>query len=553
VKRRQRPIYPSTLKAVLGGIFLIAFGTRLFLVMVSDRTVWGDEPSYLWLADNFLSGKGFTHYQGIPDIMFPPGYPLLVGLARQWTGSLVLASDFWFIAAGTFALIPLLLLGEAIFGWRIALLAGLLYSLSPAMLAGTLFAGTLTEPPYLFFLFSGLYFGYQTLGRDRFLDYFMTGLCFAAAYLIRPEGYLYFLLFFAYRVFRFLYRAEAGGRALGRLALLAVGFLLLALPYVLYLHSVLGSWTLSGKSTQAYVTAKALVQEDYVKFDLESWGLDWRKKEVRYYSSEVVEIPLLTLFFENPVGFFRDIAINARQSLQHLMATHFFGPYLVLLATLGLFAAPWDRRRAKGEFYLILALLPLAGFWMFHVIERYLYPAVPILLLWASAGMSHLSWWVDRTVGGLWRMRMNRNLEAGIKGLALFALVIFFVGVNYRIWLNPYAPHIYELKSVARWIHENTIASSVIMCRQPEIAYHADRDWVVFPHAPYPECVTYARNHDVDYWIFEGDVIRSRRAHLLPVIEGRWEVPELKEVYRMELPPDKVYVIYRMKEASAES
>lgn len=548
MRKKNASLGQAEIRGALAGIFLIAFGLRLVFVMTIDRTVWGDEPSYLWLARNFFSGNGYQHYFGIADTLYPPGFPLLVGLVQGWMPHLAAASSFWYVVAGTATVLPIFLLGKAIYGPAIALLASLLYAISPAMLAGTFFGGTLTEPPYLFFLFSGIYFTHLYFKHDRMRDALLSGLCLGYAYLIRTEGYLCFLLFLLLRLLWLLWDYRTDWRKAYKPLLLFIGgFALFASPYVLYLHSVLGRWTFSGQSTQSYIAAKALLTDDPTRYDLETWGLDPRGREVRIFSQDLPEIPLLTLFFDDPVLFARDLFINAGRSMDLLFAPGFLGALLMLIAIVGLVGVPWDHRRAMGEILLLLSLLPLISYWNYYVLDRHLYPAVPILLFWVARGLVHLSRWIDRTGENLAPLRTRRRPESWLKNTGMLLIVFHLLLVNYRICRDPYAPHIYELKTVARWIYENTLPTAVIMSRQPEIAFHANREWIVFPHAPYPECMKYARSHGADYWVFESDIIRTRRPHLIPYMEARRETEGLEEVYRMEIPPNKTYVVFKME------
>ena len=550
----RKPVFSkSELRAFLTGLFLLAFGLRLFLVMTVDRTVWGEEPLSLWLARNIMTGQGYTHYPGVPDIITPPGFPLLVGLVDLIVKNLTAASHFWFVTAGTLTLFPIFLLCRTVYDNHVGLLAGLLYAVSPALVSGTFYGGSMNEPLYLFFLLSGTYFFLQLFKRDRSLDAPMSALCFCGAYLIRTEGSLYFFLFLGYWLIRLLFKKDSCKKDFFRLGLFVVLFAVLAFPYILYLHHVLKqkgaevTWSITSRPAQSYAMTKALLDDDPVRYDLESWGLDHRRKQVRFYSFEGQDIPLLTLFFENPAQFFEDVWKNIQSSVQILLKPTYFGHLLLLLAFLGIFGIPWDRKRIQSEFFLMLALLPLIRSWGFYVVEKSFYPGLPILLLWSARGLAHINRWIDRTADNMKVFRYRAGAEIWIKGAGLMFLVGYFLIINYQIYQAPYASYIYDLKTVARWIQGNTHPTAVIMSRQPEIAFHANRPWIAFPHAPYPECLKYARSHQVDYWIFESDIVRSNRAHMIPILEGRIGSEELKMVHRMELPPTKVYTIYRMR------
>ncbi len=553
--RRQGPEFtPSELRAFTGGVFLLAFGLRLLLAMTSERIVWGDEPFYLWLTGNWLNGAGYTVYQGLSDIHFPPGFPLLLAFSKFFFHDLSSGSLFWYVVAGTATLIPVFLLAREIYDDFAALLAGLLYAVSPALLTGMAFDGHPGDTPYLFFLFSGCYFFYQVFQRDRKVDALLAGISLAIAYLIRNEAFLYFLLFFVgWLVQRLLRTASPWMRVLSRLGLFSGSFVLLAAPYVGYLHRELSfrgaemTWTLSGDVGQAHAMAKSLLDEDPVRYDLETWGLDRRKKEVRFFSMGPPEAPLLTLFFENPAEFFEDIWQNIRLSSEALTDSSCLGLALLLICILGLFGTPWERKRVWREFFLFLCLLPLIGNWIFHVTERSLYPAVPILLLWAGKGLTHLNRWSSRTAENMKLHAFQRNRETWVKVLGLSALLGYFMVLNIRVFVRPFPPDLYDWEVVAGWLRNNTAPNAVIMSRQPEVAYQARKRWVAFPHAPYPDCLDYALSHRVDYWVFETDVDRTGKSHMIPVVEGRRGAKELEEVYRIELPPKKIYAIYRLR------
>jgi hypothetical protein len=537
------------MKAALAGVFLAALVIRLILVLTQDRTVWGEEPFYLWLGENFLSGFGYQHYSNIPEMAIPPGFPLFCGLLHWLFGlSFQSASDFWFVLAGTAAGLPLFLLGRRIHGETVALLAVLLYAFSPALTAGVLYGGTMVEPILIFFLLSGIYFSYRAWEDNARLDWVLASVCLTLAYLIQVESIFYYLVFLGAATLRMLIRRQSDWKAsVTRLGIALGVFLLLACPYLIFLHQEVGHPTLIGKIEQKHRGVQAEEPEEQVQADIEAWGLDPRKHEVRYYSRDIVHIPLLTRFFEDPILFLSDTISRASTSIRYFVFPRFFGVILLMSAVLGIFGTPWDRKRVKRELFVILALLPLACFWPIIVLERFFYPAIPLLLLWSARGLWQAGRWIDRTAENLVRYRSERQLEEVLKTTAFFLILLGMLWTQFKICENPYPPHLRGLKWVARWVAENTPHGSIIMCRQPEIAFHADRKWVAFPHATMPDCWDYAVRHEVDFWIFESDIIRSRRPHLLPYLTGQKSHEGLVEVYRMESPPDKTYAIFKMQ------
>ena len=61
---------------------------------------------------------------------------------------------------------------------------------------------------------------------------------------------------------------------LGRVALAAAVFLLMASPYLLYIRGETGRWSFSGSAGMAFVSMAALTEDDPGAFDRSTWGLD---------------------------------------------------------------------------------------------------------------------------------------------------------------------------------------------------------------------------------------------------------------------------------------
>jgi len=61
-----------------------------------DRIVWGDEPFYLWLGRNWLTGQGYT-FTGYHDVHHSPLFPLLSGILYLVTGNLQVASNIIYV------------------------------------------------------------------------------------------------------------------------------------------------------------------------------------------------------------------------------------------------------------------------------------------------------------------------------------------------------------------------------------------------------------------------------------------------------------------------
>ena len=273
---------PSTgrLWLMLGCILMTAFLLRALFTAL-PRVVRWDEAAYQLIARNLLAGRGYFELLGARDLQQPPMVAYLsllgftLGLPIHWATSGVVH-----VLLGGLLVLPVYGLGHAIYGQRIGLIAGLLVAVFPALAVSPLYWSTMTEPPYLLFVMSGIYATWRA-SRSASGGWGWAagmGLAFGLAYLTRPEALAYLAIMIAYLVFWRWWDAWSGRRAparpnnpshrdpsetpevdpasrvpsaFGRPLLLAstaiVVFLLCALPYVVYLHRVTGRWAFSGK------------------------------------------------------------------------------------------------------------------------------------------------------------------------------------------------------------------------------------------------------------------------------------------------------------------
>jgi hypothetical protein len=88
--RKDAPQTPAPPKAripemsAIAGVAAWALLVRLFALFQPQRIVWGDEPFYLWLGRNWLTGQGYS-FTGYPDVHHTPLYPLLSGVSYLLT------------------------------------------------------------------------------------------------------------------------------------------------------------------------------------------------------------------------------------------------------------------------------------------------------------------------------------------------------------------------------------------------------------------------------------------------------------------------------------
>ena len=575
---------PSTRQAwlMLGCILMTAFLLRALFAAL-PRVVRWDEAAYQLIAQNLLAGRGYFELLGARDLQQPPMVAYLsllgftLGLPIHWATSGVVH-----VLLGGLLVLPVYGLGHAIYGQRIGLIAGLLVAVFPALAVSPLYWSTMTEPPYLLFVMSGIYATWRA-SRSASGGWGWAagmGLAFGLAYLTRPEALAYLAIMIAYLVFWRWWDAWSGRRAsarpnnpshrdpsetpevdpasrvpsaFGRPLLLAstaiVVFLLCALPYVVYLHRVTGRWAFSGKQGISMAIAWAYVNHNQAEHDRVVAALDPTGREIMWLSPNQYDQSLAGWIAENPRRFIWQVKRNLDETRQALFNQDLFHPWMAALIVLGLFAHPWMRRRLRDESLLILALLPLVSLWAFFVLSRFLAIVVPIALLWMAAGVDHLAGWGDTTARNLLPRASNRERSPSALSRILVRALPLGITVLALLWTGcavvraelPKQPF-FRLEA-AQWLAGHASAGSPVMVRSSEVPLYAGLPQVAFPNAPWRQVLDYAVGHGARYLVVDDGEIRDIRPPLMALVEpGGAALPGVKLLARLPGRPRTTYI-----------
>ncbi|MFH1084366.1 MAG: glycosyltransferase family 39 protein [Chloroflexota bacterium] len=504
-------------RVALALIVLGALGLRLALTL-GERVVWGDEPFYLWLGRNWITGQGFG-FLGHADVHHGPLYPMLAGAAYLATGDLAQASELLYVLLGGLLVLPVYGIGRLLYGRGAGLIAAALTAAWPALTAAVLHWGTLTEPLYLLLVYVGLWaalrvahpLAHGQTPRATAWPLAVAGLAFGLAYLTRPEAFLYVLIVGAYLLALGLW-AGAWRRAcfwLG-LLLLALGFAAAYVPYGSYVRQHTGAWMVSEKVGVAYLTGVGLARGDTAAFDRSTWGLDSTGLETFFFSSESYTVSMTQLILEDPRTFLGVLYLNA-QTLGRVLIDWTLYPYVLLpLVALGLFGRGWTRGRALTEAYLALSAAPVLSFVLFFIQARYLVAFLPVLILWASAGLAHLGAWLEASLDAIWRPTRHRRLWVHV--VPTLAVVALLLAMHPTVLARVTSVGSVRMdhKRVGEWLAPRVSPETVIMSRYPAIAFHADARWVPTPNAELPAVLRYARHKGAAYWVVDAHELRYR-------------------------------------------
>nr|MBC7244106.1 glycosyltransferase family 39 protein [Chloroflexota bacterium] len=533
----------------IAALCLLTALVRLGALLLPQRIVWGDEPFYLWLGRNWLTGRGYT-FTGYSDVHHTPMYPLLSGLFYLLTHNMELASDICYVLFGVLLVIPMYLLAKEMYRREVGYITIALLAIYPAVATAPLFWGTLTEPPYYFFVYTGLLMALLAMRRERLWSYLLAGICFGLAYLTRPEAVAYVaiggLLLALVRLFE---RKLFTRRTLVALTLYVVGFLLLFLPYAYYVARETGSWMISEKAGVTFVTCIGLSEGDTKAFDQATWGLDSTGREVFFFSRESYHVSMWNVIRAYPSEFMQLFIRNVRRFINYLLSWRLFSYYFLPLIGLAFFKRPWDKFRTKGELLLLASLMPVGVFLLFFIQDRYIATVLPTLVIWLALGAYELGLWLSQTVANLLAGHaLRRRWLTVLVAVPTLVLLVCLILLQPRIiedytTTGSFRP---EHKAVGLWLKEHIPQGSTVMSRYPAIAFYADARWKPTPNAKYEQVLSYARANQVDYFVLDELETRELRPQLAFLL-NEYATPAELELFHVVRSTDGKLVVFKLR------
>ncbi len=361
------PSKPEIRRVVRGACVAAAMLAGLLLSLAFCARTEGttnDGFEYMTGGMTLWSGHGYRTTMGQDDVIFPPGYPILIGALWRVLHDPILAGRLVSLGASLLAILLVYLLTSKVSPGRPALIAAWLFALLPVrvMASGMVWSESL----FVALALGGVLAWIAAEERPRCAV--GSGALLGAAYLTRPEGLVILAVGAVARLAGGIRRAATWRQ----LALLLVGFTIVSSPYLLYLRTHTGAWRLTGKMEANLAVAEARARD-----------VPW---EVLYTLSPDDK----TVITPTPTGGLRQLAdrylLNVRRETSLLLDTFVLGPYLLACAGLGLVATPWTPR-ARRAWPLVLALAaPLFVLPAFFVESRMLLVALaPALVLAGTA------------------------------------------------------------------------------------------------------------------------------------------------------------------------
>jgi 4-amino-4-deoxy-L-arabinose transferase-like glycosyltransferase len=491
-------------------IIIFAAGSLLLkFFLLNGRFLYidPDEGYYFLLARNLISGLGYT-FNGLPNIQFPPLLPFLIALFYFILHDLQLSLVFITTISGTLLGVVIFVIAKEKFSSSMLLLCSFfgffIYQLNaffPTLVPYTevLYRGS--DILNLFLLFAALYFVLMLIKKNKSIYSVLSGGFFALSYLTRSEGFLMFGLTLV--CLTFLIITSLVSVSYKRVLIFALAFVILIMPYVVYLKSTTGKWTLSGKIFVSQQHKKSILSvvesEDWSEFQNYHYSLNKTAMEMNdsfwgYYpgsrwSSEVrvKDLP-------------KDLL--AKLKLFYLVPKKLFTPWLIVFFVLGIYKGV-DKIRKRRSIIDIFLLL----FFLYSVVITALaYPVprhhlflVPVFCIYTVEGLMLFFLWFDRH---LWaKIKIKKAIAAVLP--VLFLLIVGNDYFRYSVknyLLKPSFRQLREIESeISQYLKERQ--ARIIMSVNPAIAVKAFSDWQVMPMIDYITIFQFARQKKVEYLI----------------------------------------------------
>jgi 4-amino-4-deoxy-L-arabinose transferase-like glycosyltransferase len=503
---------------------LTALIVRLFyyFLYAKDEVVGKDASTYIKLARHLAAGDFSAGF----NAFWTPFYPLLLAGFGLFSNSLMLPSVIVSIITGTLAVPVVYYLVKQSYSRREAVIAAAIAVFYPHFLISTFGYGT--ENVYLLLLISALIIGWNGLTKNLTANFFLVGLLLGCAYLTRPEAVGY-LLFFAPIIFLKNFKEQGlfSRNSFKSLSVLVLGFALLATPYIIYIRSATGSWSISPKF-KAHIGGTTFSDTEFDKT-----FTPMPKSQPSPPTSNAAK-QLIKVFLHNLEG-------------THKSFPNLFPPILLIFVGLGLFRSYWNANRFRREIYLLYFFALTIICYALTIVEvRYFYVLLPILFGWTACGIVETEDWLRQSLehSSFGKFFTNRYI---FPALCLTFILFYTLPLNSFMRSSDGAWQFsqYEQRNAGLWLKGNAKPAPVVMANEFRPAFYAEGKFVPIYSENINEILAEASAKQVDFLVIDERNIKPT-SPLISLLNEPQNTPQLELVYQAAEHPGYKIVIYRV-------
>jgi len=494
-------------------VLCLATGFSVFLMRYRFAVSF-DEVNYLKLAASG-STKGFSN---VLHPFWSPFFPLCVALFSKVIHNVELAGRVFSILCGVLIIIPIFLFTKFYFNQKVARYAVLLLAFFPSL--AFINTAAMSESLYALLITSGMIVGWITLKKQSWFLGIAVGLLIGFAYLTRPEGIGFLIVFVGVSIFlsiSMILKKKGVYRLLWIPLMAIVGFSFAAAPYLVYLHKATGEWTISAKRkslhegevfalaerTESFQDVFRTLSEDNTQVPIDQiYHIGNFLQAERQRGKPLVEI--------SPSVFLKKYVKNLYQILNYVIP-QVLTTTIFILMILGLLGEAWSKERTLRELYFLVCV---GFFWfivipLFHINERYFLPFLPICFMWVGNGLDTLIFWLSKTLKKSVHLTRKISYDELAKGIVLFFILgaVFLpelgkVMIRDR-WSDDYFADPIEQRTAGLWLKEHTSSTPIIMSRNHTVDFYAENyniaESVTIPQNDLNRVLSYAKYRGVDY------------------------------------------------------
>jgi 4-amino-4-deoxy-L-arabinose transferase-like glycosyltransferase len=445
--------------------------------------------------------------------MYGTLYPVLIAVVSKLGLSAEHAAYLLSLLFGTGLVLAAFLLARYVYGTRVGYLAAALFAVFPIFigLSGSVFNETIYLTLWLF----GIYWSILALDSFRPRDFLLAGVFFGLSTLSRPEAFAYPVFIILATGIVALFRKISWLKALRGAALLFGAWLILMAPYAVFQHRHTGQYRFEGKWNINYTLGNRIdagmgyFQAGFTMDDkLQMIGPLLDSSIYAAYTPYSRSLPTKVRYFAHAIH------RNWITAYDELFSVDVGGPVTILLVVLGLFGRPWDARRLRHEFILmvmgisIVFLLLTAA----HIEHRYAYPLPVIFLLWAAAGLDVFQDWMVRTLsswGAVVRPFANYAAQATVVSFCAVLVLFSLVGMRTDWFFMIQQKDFLGIKDAGQWLHSQPPDAKKMFGFEGRVAYYADATIIIFPYADSATALRYLESKNVDYIVLDSLNIRN--------------------------------------------
>jgi len=114
--------------------------------------------------------------------------------------------------------------------------------------------------------------------------------------------------------------------------------------------------------------------------------------------------------------------------------------------------------------------------------------------------------------------RRSPTLSQAVFGLLSALVVLYFLVLQPKVVSQGLAGMTTTRRQVGLWLNENSAADAMVMSRDTEVPFYAERRWAATPNEEYPIFMAYVRKRGASYLVVderEAEVVRPQLGLLL--------------------------------------